>query len=427
MLVVFALVCCSLVAAGGSVEEGISCACKCAVLPLVVYSDKNIPLGYCIKMSDFDSDTDNLLSQVLEAQSDDNDDLKDFKVKSKGKTRFGPLVSDKEIQDVAESAQAKNTVKDTKWALKLFTEWKKARNVEAMKSTGTKSQQEMVPGLTATIPKDKLNYWFCRFVLEIRKRDGSPYPPATLRHILAALQRYLRETHNRSDLSIFDDPEFNQLRKALDGKMKHLSSDGIGLHRKQANCLEVEDEQVMWDKGVFNEGCATGLHNLMYFYTAKIFGLRAADEHRGLKVEQFTFGSDKYGQFVEYKGGVCKTHQGGLKQTGRNSFKCLKQYASPANPRCYVRLLKKYFALIPDKGPFYRRPLPNSQAGQIKFSKQPVGVHHFESLLQKLTKEAGLEGYYTGHSAKVRIIIIMYIYIHNVCGQLGRYRSKYDM
>jgi len=36
-----------------------------------------------------------------------------------------------------------------------------------------------------------LNYWLSRFVTEIRKQDGQPYPPRTIHQILAGLQRRL--------------------------------------------------------------------------------------------------------------------------------------------------------------------------------------------------------------------------------------------
>ena len=139
----------------------------------------------------------------------------------------------------------------------------------------------------------------------------------------------------------------------------------------------------------------------MYFYTSKIFGLRAADEHANMEVCQFEFGFDIEGEYVRFKGRPNKNNQGGLKQNGKVAFKDIKQYCQTSNPRCFVKLLRRYLNLIPSEGAFYRRPLLANYDGDVRFSKQKVGIHQFETLIQRLTKEAGLDGYYTGHSGKV--------------------------
>jgi hypothetical protein len=38
-----------------------------------------------------------------------------------------------------------------------------------------------------------ITYWLSRFVAEVRKGDGSPYPPRTINLIQAGLQRYVLE------------------------------------------------------------------------------------------------------------------------------------------------------------------------------------------------------------------------------------------
>lgn len=39
--------------------------------------------------------------------------------------------------------------------------------------------------------------------------------------------------------------------------------------------------------------------------------------------------------------------------------------------------------------------------GDTRFSQQKVGLHQFEHLMQRICKEAGIGGYFTGHSGKV--------------------------
>ena len=39
----------------------------------------------------------------------------------------------------------------------------------------------------------EMNYWLARFVHEVWRQDGKPYPPSTMQHIVAGLQRSVHE------------------------------------------------------------------------------------------------------------------------------------------------------------------------------------------------------------------------------------------
>lgn len=357
--------------------------------------------------AEFDSDTDDILSQISE-------DSQDFQVKkpvaSRSSSRFGRIVGEADIERVQKSGKAKNTIKDTAWSIKVWNDWRLYRNDLTVKNpssypAGCSSKGfDLVPEIKADISHKHLNYWLSRFVLEINRQDGSPYPATTLKHLCGGIQRYLRDECRRDDVSLFEGVEYGDFRKTLDAQMKHLNVGGLGTHPKQAEPVQLEHEEILWDKGVFSTETAFGYHRIMYFYNSKIFALRAADEHANLEVQQFECGEDRQGPFVRFKGRPNKNHQGGLKQTGRLGFKDLKQYACSKNPRCYVRLVRKYLSFIPATGAFYRRPLANGPNGDIRFSRQKVGVHQFETLMQRMFRQAGIDGYFTGHSGKASFI-----------------------
>ena len=42
----------------------------------------------------------------------------------------------------------------------------------------------------------EINYWLARFVHEVRKQDGKPYPPSTMQQIVAGLQYSVCEYHS---------------------------------------------------------------------------------------------------------------------------------------------------------------------------------------------------------------------------------------
>ena len=89
-----------------------------------------------------------------------------------------------------------------------------------------------------------INFWLCRFVLEIRRRDGERYPPASLCQLCCGLLRHLRAA-GRAEVNIFEQAEFHMFRTTLDSEMKSLSSTGQYIHKRQAEPITVEDESLL--------------------------------------------------------------------------------------------------------------------------------------------------------------------------------------
>ena len=114
----------------------------------------------------------------------------------------------------------------------------------------------------------------------------------TLKHLHIGIQRYMRNVCGKADISIFDSKKFAAFRQTLDAKMKDLNRKEIHLHRKQAEPLTADHERVLWDTGVFNLISGRGVQNTVYFYTGKVFGLRACDKHSHLRCEQFSLVED---------------------------------------------------------------------------------------------------------------------------------------
>jgi hypothetical protein len=64
-------------------------------------------------------------------------------------------------------------------------EWAKYRN--ARPETMLESGGVYIPEDICELSNESLNFWLQRFILEIRRKNGTDYPPNTL-----TLQRYLR-------------------------------------------------------------------------------------------------------------------------------------------------------------------------------------------------------------------------------------------
>lgn len=72
------------------------------------------------------------------------------------------------------------------------------------------------------IPTEELNILICRFMTEVKKKDGGAYEPATLSCFQRSLQRFLNDKN--SNINILKDQEFQKTREVLLSKKKQLVS-----------------------------------------------------------------------------------------------------------------------------------------------------------------------------------------------------------
>jgi len=226
--------------------------------------------------------------------------MEPYKIENK---RFGEPVSTEEMKVLIGQQENVNTKKNTAWARGVFESWRQNRN-----ETG----EEMPEFVNMTV--EQMNYFLSRFVMETRKKDGTPYPPRSLYLITCGLLRHLRDC-DVNDKNFLDSQNgvFNSFRKVLDARMKELLASGLGTNVKQAQPLMPEDEENLWESGVFGENSAESLQCTVFFYACKLFGLRGHDEHHDLKCEQFVVSSDQHGKYIEFTGRGSKTYKGGLK------------------------------------------------------------------------------------------------------------------
>ncbi|XP_062601332.1 zinc finger MYM-type protein 2-like [Saccostrea cucullata] len=228
-----------------------------------------------------------------------------------------------------------------------------------------------------------------RFINEIRRKDGTNYPPNTLTNIAAGIQRHLREECNRPTVNFLkkDDPTFDLFRKSLDSRMKELTNMGVGTKVNRTDPVLQQDEEQLRNSGVLNQNTAQGL-SVCFFYNCKLFAFRANDEHRNLDVSQFSINYDHEPglKYLEFKGRSCKNVQGGLKHK-KVETKNIHHFEQPENKRCVVKVYEKYLSLIPYSGAFYKRPV---EGNVLKFSSQVIGEEKLGGMMKNLFSEAGI-------------------------------------
>ena len=158
----------------------------------------------------------------------------------------------------------------------------------------------------------------CRFVLEVRKKEGAEFPPNTLHHICCGIMRYMRNNGNPG-LDIFRDKEFAEFRAVLDSEMKRLQAAGLGSQKKQAEPITMEEEELLWQKGLLGESTPQSLLDTMVYMNGLYFALRGGKEHRDLRYNPSQIQLiEKPGErpYLLYAEDISKNHPGGLR--GRN-------------------------------------------------------------------------------------------------------------
>lgn len=309
-------------------------------------------------------------------------------------SRFARPKTDEDILRERERGVPKATQQDTKYCNKLWEEWRKQR----IQTTNA----NIAP--IAELPPSQLQYWLIRFILEVRKRDGSVYPANTLHHICCGLMRHLRHS-GQPAIDFFRDPAFSEFRLSLDAEMKRLQSNGIGSKRKQAEILTEAEEDLLWEKGFLGDRTPQTLLDTMVFCNGLYFALRSGKEHRQLRFQPCQIEViEREGErpYLKYSEDVSKNHPGGLK--GRKvTPKVVLHHSNVDNPqRCFVRLFKRYRELCPKTSPahaFYLRPA-NTPTPTCWYSSIPLGHTLLSNTVARLCKMAGIEGYKTNHSLR---------------------------
>lgn len=299
-----------------------------------------------------------------------------------------------------ESEIIANTTKDqpvrTKrcvtWASRLFEQWRIQRNIRITRRLVTDKSLSIIPYRLESMNHDELNYCVSRFIYEVKKLDGSDFPPKTVRQLVLLLQMFL-DGHGNC-VKFLADPIFKEIQNSVDNLMKERAEKGLGLHTKQAQVISFEQEEILWQKGILGSNDAYTLLHTMVYLNGLNFALRSGDEHRSLSTSQLSIGTNSNGRYLEYTEKISKNNRRGLKDA-KVPRKISKAYESKECPeRCIVSLYLKYIGLCPEAdgdAPFYLQPLKKPKDGKW-FGLLPVGRNPLNGIVGNMCREAGFEG-----------------------------------
>jgi len=256
-----------------------------------------------------------------------------------------------------------------------------------------------------------LSYCLKYFIADVRKRDGSKYPPKTLKGIFAMIQHYINYECGKK-WSFFNDEEFIDARNQLDAEMRISAIEGNVKPTKRAENIPISDENELWNKGILGSGTPKQLQETVIYLMGVQFGLRAATEHKALRFganSQLQLIKENSEEILVYTETVSKCRNYGIKQS-RLEPKSVKVYQRKTlKDRCLVNLFKEYVLHRPitDRTEFHLACIVNPKS-TAWYKNQPLGIHSIENVTQTLMKSLGKDGYYTNTSlrrtAKTRLV-----------------------
>ena len=157
--------------------------------------------------------------------------------------RFGGPVSDADEASLRAEAIPNNTKSTTDWGICIWNEWSTSRVATVA------GVQGIAPLTTPLLEMSHVDlaYWMGKFVLEVRKKDGSEYPPKSLYTLVCCFKRLFEQNgvHNVNPLRV-DDFRFGNFRATLDAEMKCLHGKGLGTSSKQAEPITPDEESLLW-------------------------------------------------------------------------------------------------------------------------------------------------------------------------------------
>lgn len=236
------------------------------------------------------------------------------------------------------------------------------------------------------IPAEQLSAFLTEFITTVKMKNGNEFEPASLRAIIASIERYLKETNY--GVSVVTDRAFAGTRAALRAKQKQLQQLGKGCKPHAAQALTDHEVNALWERGAFGVATPDALINTLWFNHCML-GVKTASEHHELKwgdIVLKSFYND--GQECEYL-----EHTKSRDRQNRGIFTSPRLEAIPNSIRCPVNVYKVYRSRRPADtlypgAPFY---LCISRLRGCWFKSYGLGLNKIGTLMKMMLEKAGLE------------------------------------
>ena len=301
--------------------------------------------------------------------------------------------TEKTIQQLKDGSKNINTAKSTRFWLSVWEKWCEHNEIS----------KEIVK-----FEPSELNALLERFYAEVKAKNGSDHEPESLKVMLAAIDRHLKD--HGYQYSVIKDREFHSSKLVLEGKAKRLREEGRGKRPNKARKLTKDEEEELWTTGKLGIETPEALVYTVWWLLTQHFGLRGRQEHHSMKMDDFRICIDENGrEYVEFAEGPTKTRQGGLNQKLRDFQP--RMFATGGS-RCPVSIFKEYVQRRPlqlqSNGPFYLAVKHNKIAtDDIWYKAQPMGENKINSMMKNIIAGTSLETSgkkFSNHSARKTVV-----------------------
>ena len=317
-------------------------------------------------------------------------------------------LDDSSLDTLTKKNFSPETLKKVSWVRNMYNEWRDHRN-----STVGVSDIHCDLDNMSTVSVESFIFAMCRFITEVKKLDGSEFPPKTLYDIVICVQFYLKTQGLM--WKILSDDTFKDLRFTLDNVMKERTARGIGILVKKAQVLTKTDEDVLWRMGFLGTHSPEALLYSVMFTVGLSCSLRGGKEHHALRSipfnSQFSFLYDDNGKmyfkYVEDIG--MKTNKGGIKHRKLDA-KVVDVCQIDNVECCPVHILHTYMEMLPKNRKsksLYLHPRKKFSPGNW-YRDTPVGENKLKTFVKDLCEKAGIPGRFTNHSLRATGTTRMY-------------------
>ena len=361
--------------------------------------EKSFGTLYNVKINgtefDFDLEENRLAHLDINQQSKSAEI--DLQQQTKGKKRSFDIVNDADVEHFNQQQLNKNTLKKTYYDLKTLKDFFADPAINETREIDV-------------IPPVELCSLLCRFIVGVKKLDGSNYEPSCLKGFISSFDRQLRRRKYVQTLAGGND--FEKLRETLVMKQRQLKCEGKGNMPKRSDAVTDEDVELFWAKGQMGTCSPDTILQTMWFYTTVHFGLRSVQEHRDMCWGDVILKSDRGREYLEYTERQTKTRTGENPRDIRSVKP--KLWANEKNPsRCPIETFKVYTKKRPQSysekdHPFYiaANTVNLPEPGDLWFRRNPIGINKLGSMMKRLVTRAGLDPNkrLSNHSARKYLI-----------------------
>lgn len=293
------------------------------------------------------------------------------------------------ISAMKERRFEEKTVKNTKWGVKIFSDWLIENELDS-------EFEKLLPS--------ELDILLAQFYVEVRKLDLQYYSKTSYTCIRAAIQRHLQNPPWNVTYCILQDSIFLHSNQVLKGVFKTLTDIGASVvnHHKS---IEAGDLDKLRKSGVMSTKNPRALQNLVWLSIALQFGKRGRESYRSMSKDTFRRGTDDSGsEFYEYA--VCESQKN---HSGNNLASTYKpqgrMHACPGDPLCPVAAMDKYLPLLhPGLHCLWQKPRDTFKDNDAHwYCKAPIGDSTIAKFMKSMSVDAKLSQIYTNHCTRATV------------------------